>query len=87
MPSGYLYLKSKSMLGTTSKQYRKRWFVLHEYILSWYKSNTEVCLSNFNYHAFLGLMTTMKYMRKEEKSRISIPYINSPHILSVIVFI
>ena len=40
--AGYLYLKSKSMLSTTSNQYRKRWFVLHEYILSWYKSNSEV---------------------------------------------
>lgn len=75
------------MLGTTSKQYRKRWFVLHEYILSWYKSNTEVCLSNFNYQAFLRLITTMDCMKKEEKLYISIPYINGPYILSVIVLV
>jgi hypothetical protein len=30
------------MLSTSKNAYRKRWFVLHDYILSWYKSSNEV---------------------------------------------
>ena len=34
------------MLSTTNNQYRKRHFILHEYILSWYKTSSEASNSS-----------------------------------------
>jgi hypothetical protein len=40
--TGYLYKKSNRMLNTSSTMFRRRWFVLHDNMLYWYKSSLEV---------------------------------------------
>ena len=40
--AGYLYKKSNRMLNTQSTMFRRRWFVLHDHMLYWYKNSIEV---------------------------------------------
>lgn len=52
--AGYLYKKSNRMLNTQSTMFRRRWFVLHDHMLYWYKNSIEVTAQCHHTHSPLS---------------------------------
>jgi hypothetical protein len=60
---GYLYKKSNRILNTSNTMFRRRWFVLHDNMIYWYKSSLEVSTSartnRLSYDAIVWYMTAL----------------------------